>query len=618
MWWCPDRPEIRMIASGAFQDIARAGLAFGSAFGLTFFLTPVVRSTAVRFGLIAKPVEDRWGRRVIARLGGVAMYVGFMTSVLCWVPLGPTVIGLVLGSTLVFGLGLLDDLRRVPPYTKLVVQLLIGAIVVGSGIRISLIQWNWVAIPLSILWFVLVMNAFNLLDNMDGLAAGIGALAAAFCAWHAGVEWQGAVVSIAAVLVGICLAFLRFNFPPAKIYMGDAGSHLLGLNLAALALMGSWRHSTRLLTVLAVPTLVLAVPIFDTCFVTAQRLLHRQHPFVGGTDHVSHRLAILGLSVRQTVLLLYSVSVAFGLLSVMTAGLKPLSLAALWVFVLTGLVLFGRYLAKVNVYRLESRPAGSGTAAVSNVATTYVETMLLHKRRLIEVVVDFCLLSCVYVFAHLLRFEGILTPDLQRLIVKSLPTVLVLKLACFMSYGLYRGVWRYMGVADLITVFKAVTLSSILSAVALLYFWHFEGFSRAVLIIDWMLTFLAIGGARVIERVLDEWISGLSLKGAPVVIVGAGDIGVRVLRLLREHEPSAFRVIGFLDDDMNKQGARIHGFPVLGSRGRLAELIQTQHVREVLVAISDPPGELLQYIQQCCERQGVTWKVVTAGVMHTL
>jgi len=430
---------------------------------------------------------------------------------------------------------------------------------------------------------------------------------------------QWAVATIAASVTGACLGFLRYNFPPAKIFMGDSGSHLLGLSLASLGLMGSWRHSTQLVSVLAVPTLVLAVPIFDTCFVTIQRLAHRQHPFTGGTDHVSHRLAILGLSDRQTVIALYGVSACLGLLSVLSASLKPLPTLAIWLSMFTGLVLCGLYLANVNVYRLEPQPMHEGSVMVKPLlkSATRIETMLLHKRRLMEILVDFCLISSMYVFAYLLRFEGVLSSDLQSLIVKSLPIVLVVMLASFAAHGLYRGVWRYLGLSDIMGIFKAVTIGSILSALVLLYLWRFEGFSRAVLVIDWMLTLLAVGGSRVAERFLDEWISRMAVQGVPVVIIGAGDTGARVLRLLNDQERAARRVVGFLDDDVRKHGDRIQGASVLGGRERLMSVVQELGVREVLIAVSDPPGELLQYVQRCCEPHGIVWKVVTASVTVT-
>ena len=570
---------------------------------------------AVRCGWVSRPVHDRWGRRAIARLGGVAMYAAFLLSTLFWMPLDKPVVGLLIGSTMVFALGLADDIKRMSPYTKLIGQLVIGTVVVVCGIQINIVQWEWVAIPATVLWFVLVMNAFNLLDNMDGLASGTGAIAAGFCAIHAALSGQWPVASLAAIVCGSSIGFLAFNFPPAKIYMGDSGSHLLGLSLAALALMGTWQHSTQLLSVLAFPALVLAVPIFDTCFVTLQRLLNRQHPFVGGTDHVSHRLAILGLSVRQTVLTLYGLSLAFGFLSLVSVQLRPLPGVALWLSAFTGLILCGAYLANVKVYRLEERPAGDETVAMPAGATR-IETMLLHKRRLLEILVDFCLICSVYVFAYLLRFEGYLSPDLQRLIVKSLPIVLVIKLTSFASYGLYRGVWRYLSLTDIMAMFRAVCVASIASALAILYVWRFEGFSRSVLIIDAMLTFLAVGGSRVVERLLDEWITLATARGKPVLIIGTGDAGVRIVRLLKDEEPVIHRVVAFLDDDRRMHGMVIHGVPVVGGRDRLIELIQRYGVREVLVAVSDPPGNLLEHIRTCCEPNSVAWRVVTASVTN--
>lgn len=587
--------------------------AFGTALALTFFLTPLVRSMAVRSRWMNKPVEDRWGRRVIARLGGVAMFAGFVSSLLLYVPLDQRVLGLLAGVTLVFSLGLMDDLRRMPPYTKLVAQLLVGCLMVISGIQIRLVEWTWLSIPLSVFWFVLVMNAFNLLDNMDGLAAGVGAIAAGVCALHGVLSGQWMVATIAASVTGACLGFLRYNFPPAKIFMGDSGSHLLGLTLASLGLMGSWRHSTQLVSVLAVPTLVLAVPIFDTCFVTIQRLAHRLHPFAGGTDHVSHRLAVLGLTARQTVLALYGVSASLGLLSIVSLELKTLPTMAIWLSVATLLVLFGGYLAKVNVYRLEPElKALERTAPMQ--ATTLIGTMLLHKRRLVEILVDFSLVSSVYVFAHLLRYEGALSRDIQQLIVTSLPVLLIIKLMCFAGFGLYRGVWRYLGLSDIIMIFKAVTLGSVLSTVALLYLWRFGGYSRSVLIIDWMLCFIAVGGSRVIERLLDAWIRQATARGMPTLIIGAGVTGARVLRLLIEESSTAYVVAGFLDDDPSKYGNRLYGVRVLGTRNQLAHALQEHRIQAVLIAIDDPPGDLLQHVQSCCEARSVTWRVVTAGV----
>ena len=604
-----------LASSGAdWPTVLRALLAALTAFAASFALTPLVRLAAVRAGLISRPVEDRWGRRVVARLGGSAMFGSFVAATLIWLPLQQPIIGMLLALGLVFALGLADDLHRMPPYTKLAFQLLIGCVAVLFGVHIELGFWRWLSIPLSVLWFVLVMNAFNLLDNMDGLAAGVGAIAAAVCAAQNLLLGHWMLVTLDVIFCGSCLGFLAFNFPPAKIYMGDSGSHFIGLGLAMLAPLGHDRSSTHLLSILAVPVFVLAVPIFDTCFVAIQRLAHRRNPFVGGTDHVSHRLAVLGLTERQTVLALYGISAILGLLGIVSADLHVLPALAIWGTVLTALVLLGCYLAQVNVYRLQETPAGAAMPEPSDVPVTLIDTMLLHKRRLLEILVDFCVISSAYVFAHLLRFEGSLSVHLQELVIQSLPLILVMKLGCFVGCGLYRRMWRYPDLSDILAIFKAVTLGSMLSALTLLYAWRFNGYSRSVLVIDWMLSFLAVAGTRVAERLLDEWIGSATEPQGSVLIVGAGETGERVLRSLRFGGRCARRVVGFIDDDPRKVGNQVHGFRILGTRAQLPDLLDRHGVREVLVAIGDPPGELLHHIRHCCESRGTVWRVVTAAV----
>ncbi|HEX9780142.1 MAG TPA: hypothetical protein VGB20_02910 [bacterium] len=585
-----------------------------TAFVATLVLTPLVRMAAVRAGLVSRPVQDRWGRRAVARLGGVAIFFGFLAGAVLWLPLRGAGGVLMAGAGAVFLLGLGDDLRRMRPYVKLVVQLLIGCLMVLAGLRIELDQAPWLSIPLSVLWFVFVMNAFNLLDNMDGLAAGIGGMAAGFCAVHAWLLGDWTLVGYSAVLFGAALGFLQYNLPPAKIYMGDSGSHVLGLVLAALSVMGTWQPSAQLLSVLAVPVLVLAVPIFDTLFVTIQRLRHGQHPFVGGTDHVSHRLAILGLSTRQTMGVLYLLSASLGALSILAGLLNALPVLALGLFTIAVLLLLGRYLSRVKVYRIAAGAAVPAEARA--VRVTRIDTILLHKRRLFEILADFLLLSAAYVLAYLLRFEGGLNPPLSRQIAQSLPLILVIKIACFAVCGLYRGLWRYVSLADLVGLVRTVTLASMLSALAVLFLWRFEGYSRAVFVIDWMITLLAVAGARVTERLLDEWIRRAASGGTPVLVVGAGDVGAAMLRSLRSlHEgPGGLRVVGVLDDDPDKLGSRIHGVPVLGSREDLEQAISAWRVQTVFVAIADPPADLLEHIRRGCEPRGVAWRVVSSGL----
>ncbi|MBI3318202.1 MAG: hypothetical protein HYZ90_03520 [Candidatus Omnitrophica bacterium] len=568
-------------------------------------LTPLVRKWAVSIGCVARPVRDRWGRRVIARLGGLPIALAFLLAVGWGTFHDPKLVGLFLGGFLMLLTGLADDLQSLHPYSKLIAQILAGCLVILTNVQVK-VGVGWLIIPFTIAWLVLVINAFNLMDNMDGLSAGIGAIAASLCAWHAFQSGEGTTAVVSASLIGATLGFLRYNLPPAKIFMGDTGSQVLGLGLGTLALMGAGNHSTRLLGILAMPTLLLAVPIFDTCFVTLQRILHGRHPFQGGTDHLSHRLGILGLTTRQVVFALYALSAAFGVVSVLLASQKPLAIMGVWLLAVGVLLLVGAYLARVRVY--------AGAAHTPSTPTvTWIETMLLHKRRILEVGLDFILICGSYVTAFTLRFEANITGDLELLILKSLPWLISIKMLCFFFCGLYRGVWRYTSLADLVNIFRAVTLGSIFSAITLLYLWRFEGYSRAVFIIDGLILFVALSGARIAERLLNEWVTASLHGSVPVLIVGAGDTGELLLRQLRLDAEPKRRVVCFLDDDPAKLGGRIHGVPIVGTRRDVGTVVQRHRVREIHIAMRTPPSDLIQQIQGYCEENGISWRLVKAA-----
>lgn len=577
----------------------------GSALLLAWAITPLIRRVAVAAGCVSRPSADRWGRRAIARLGGIPIALSFLGAAAWAAASEPRWIWLCAAGGVALLTGLADDILGLRPYVKLIAQITAACFAVLAGIQADLpAAVGWAGVPLTVVWLVLVMNAFNLLDNMDGLSAGIGMIAAFFCAWQAAQSGQFGAALVAASVGGATLGFLRYNLPPAKIFMGDTGSQVLGLGLGAAALMGTWHHSTRLVGMLFLPTLLLAVPIFDTLFVTVQRLLHGRNPFRGGTDHLSHRLCILGLNTRQVVFILYGLAVLFGSLSLFLSFQNVAVVTGVWLLAMVLLLLLGAYLSRVRVYAAEPSPALAESSS-----TTWVETMLLHKRRILEVCLDFVLICAAYLMAHALRFEAAITRDLEVLILRSLPWIIPIKMVCFVSCGAYRGLWRYTSLADMVNLFRAVFLSSVFSALTLLYLWRFEGYSRAVFIIDGLLLFVLMGGARVAERLLNDWIRS-ALKGVrPVLIIGAGDTGELVLRQIKQGLYPNRRAAAFLDDDPHKQGKRIHGVPVQGTRRELGRVVQTHGIEEVLVCIPDPPPDLVRQIQGYCEENHIAWKV---------
>src|SRR5258705_4216425 len=285
-------------------------LAVAASFGLALVLTPLVRAFARRFGVVAKPKTDRWHKKPTAMLGGVAIWFSVVVSILVFMP--PTTYGWVIlrATSLLFLVGLVDDLIHIKPYQKLIGQILGSAFIVYYGLTLPWTGSVLLNMGLAIFWLIGITNAINLLDNMDGLASGISIIAAGFLALSFVSSGQFVEALMLLVFAGALLGFLVYNSNPASIFMGDCGSMFVGFFLASSALVNvTGGRSRSFLPVLAVPILVLFIPIFDTTLVTVLRKLSGRPATQGGGDHTSHRLVALGMSGRQSVFVLYGLAV---------------------------------------------------------------------------------------------------------------------------------------------------------------------------------------------------------------------------------------------------------------------------------------------------------------------
>lgn len=323
------------------------------AFLLSIFLTPLLRRAALRAGFLDEPRPYKLHREPVALLGGVGIYFSFVFSIMASSDLEKPLLGILLGSSLLLLLGLADDRWEMSPQVKLIGQGVAALVAIAFGIEVSFLGTPYLNVPLTLLWVVGIINAFNLLDNMDGLSAGVALIAASTFAVlairYAEVGPEQLPTSMAAAtLAGSCLGFLRYNFKPASIFMGDAGSMILGYILAALAALGSWRSPTTPTSIL-IPLLVLAYPIFDTTLVTILRWRAGRPIFQGGKDHSSHRLVSLGLGEMEVVLLIYLFSLSQALTAALITSITlRLSLIALAVSVAIFFI-FGMILRKANV-----------------------------------------------------------------------------------------------------------------------------------------------------------------------------------------------------------------------------------------------------------------------------
>jgi UDP-GlcNAc:undecaprenyl-phosphate GlcNAc-1-phosphate transferase len=302
---------------------------FVLAAALGAWLTPVMREAALRFGIVDRPDGRlKQHREPTPYLGGIAIYLAFLLAIAFTLEFSATVLALLLGGSILVLLGLMDDLGQLGPWTKLLGQLVAVLVLIKAGVFIKLVFLPaWVALPLSVLWLLATTNAFNLIDIMDGLSAGTAAVAALtlFAIAMLGGEFQAATLLVA--IAGASLGFLRYNFEPARIYMGDTGSTFLGFLLGALAMNNAYTRHNSLAAV--APALILGVPLFDMLFVMWIRRRRGMPMMLGSPDHVALRLRKWKLSTRQTVLASY---VATALLGASAVGMSLLPLTgAIWI-----------------------------------------------------------------------------------------------------------------------------------------------------------------------------------------------------------------------------------------------------------------------------------------------
>ncbi len=585
-----------------------------TALGLSLLLTPLVRAFARSHGYLAKPSLDRWHQTPTALFGGIGIFLAFLMSYGLWAEHDRTFWGLILGCELMFFFGLIDDVLCAKPSTKLLGQIVAASVLPACGLMVPGLPPQF-AIPLTVLWVVGLVNAFNLLDNMDGLSAGVAVIAASVMAAHAVMTDNLAVAMVAAILAGSALGFLRYNVHPASIFMGDAGSQLLGYVLAAVALLGVPGHATNLVATMMIPVLLLSVPIFDTLLVALARKLHCRPVSQGGTDHSSHRLVALGLSESRAVWVLYVISAIAGALVLLNTGFGSLTLLMMMLMFGVALLLFGMFLGEVRIYSPEEMEQARKGSRSNNV---FLNGLILYKRRVAEVAIDTVIIYVAYLSSYLLRYEGVISEANAALIAESLPLVITIKLSCFFGLGLYRGVWRYVSLRDLVNVVRAVTIASGATVLALLFVTRFEGYSRAAFVIDWIVLVLLVSGVRVMLRVFQELFAGAATtEGSRILIVGAGDTGELVLRELRQHHRQTYQPVGFVDDDLSKHGRSIHGLPVLGGSEGLYDIVRRHRVQEVLVAIPSLSLERWDAIASMCRAQSITCRPTTSMVSVT-
>ena len=306
-------------------------LAFAVSLLVAYVMTPPVKRFAEKVGAIDVPKDNR---RVhdhpIPRMGGLAIFIGFVLSLIFFVPMSTKVLGLLVGSVIIAVMGGVDDIVSLNPWVKLAGQIVAALVAIRCGLVFDVIsnpnifaeetyiEIGWLSIPLTMLWIVGCTNAVNLIDGLDGLAVGVSAISSLTMLIVSLFVSEPVVSIILAALTGACLGFMPYNLNPAKIFMGDVGSQLLGFVLSTASIMGLFK--LHAIITFFVPLLALALPLADTIFAFFRRILHGQSPFKADKGHFHHRLLAMGLNQKQVVAVLYGISAVLGLLAVLMAG----------------------------------------------------------------------------------------------------------------------------------------------------------------------------------------------------------------------------------------------------------------------------------------------------------
>jgi UDP-GlcNAc:undecaprenyl-phosphate GlcNAc-1-phosphate transferase len=567
----------------------------------------LLRSTPAGGRLMAHPSGERWHDVPTPLFGGVGITAGLVGGVALAlaagaVELGGELLGILAGTLLLFVAGLVDDLRHLSPLAKLAAQFAAAGIAVAAGLRVELIGNDLIATVVALVWLVGITNAFNLLDNMDGLAATLAAVACGYFAIDATTAHENDAVLVLSLSLGFaCLGFLPFNLRPgrrAAVFMGDAGSQVLGFMLAALGLAASWTTAGTTIATMLLPLLVLAIPILDTTLVTVTRLREKRPVTQGGKDHTSHRLVYFGLSEPKAVALLALIAVALGATSVAYNVLDNERLTIVGVlltFVL--LVQFGGFLADLSE---RTRRGEAGDTSLRHAIT-------FEPRRLAEVLVDAVLVCGSFLAAYLLVVGGRGT-ELQRgVFLAALPVVLGVRYVAFVAVRIYRRVWRYATARDALAIAVAVCVSEAAAYGIVVATRSLDTFPGRVFVVDAVLCTALVTGSRLVLKALPQLRAAGARDRARVLVVGAGRHGRSVARDQRE---SGARVVGFVDDNVALRRRRLAGVTVLGALDEIEAVLVGARPDEVLVTIPDGAPDRLALVIEACASAGVPCRFV--------
>ncbi|HTW88985.1 MAG TPA: hypothetical protein VMD75_13365 [Candidatus Binataceae bacterium] len=562
---------------------------------VTMLLMPLVKWIGARFGVLAAParpdLDDAATPPSVPLLGGAAIIGAFLITLAL---LGHLPAWLAVGAAGLFLLGLVDDVVTLKPAQKLIAQIAVVVAVVVLYRHPSdpfLTPWPMVDSLIIALWLLGTTNAYNLVDGLDGLASGIGIVVCTATAVTGWLHHSPALVYWSLALSGGLAGFLIYNFHPASVFMGDCGALPIGLLLGLFAFFGGGLADNSHVTRYVYPIVLLAMPLLDTAIVSVTRLATSIPISRHGLDHSHHRLLHLGLSTRTVVWLCWVVAAAGAACAVLMTTLPHSYLVATLPLVVLVFTVLGLFMMDLT---FESSSPGVAWGYLQGFARFILS--LSYKRRLVEVILDFALISGAYFGAFLLRRDFYLDDEMLASMLHSLPWILIPTYIAFAVAGVYRGMWRYAGLSELIRFANGSGLAGILVAISTLIVRPPVSGSIVVLFVILLFNFLV--ATRMSFRALRKGIHRLTDARDRVLIVGAGTSAAIAARWMFSGQYRNVKLIGFVDDDAFKRGKLVHGHRVLGSLDDLERVLRKRPFDQIMLAAESLEDERLALVRR--------------------
>ncbi|MEX2346732.1 MAG: hypothetical protein WD604_14010 [Balneolaceae bacterium] len=592
--------------------------------------TPLVIKLAVKIGATDQPGGRKIHKTKTPRLGGLAVFISLFLSIAIVYLVFPELfagiephtkqIAVIAFSLIsIFLLGFWDDLKSLKPGIKFGVQFLTAALVYYAGFRISnitnpldvgLLDTGMLDFPITLFWIVGITNAFNLIDGLDGLSSGVATIACISIFTVSSLSGELWTAILALILAGALVGFLRYNFRPASIFLGDSGSLLIGFSLALMSIQSTTKISTGF--ALLFPMLVLGLPITDTVLSMMRRFLSNYLPeksrgkstsvthkirgmFVPDKSHIHHQLLSLGLTHRNTVLLLYSVSAFFASAALILVRVESIGLSIALMMML-GIILV------IGIKKLRYREI----SIFNNGMIIPVYEQWILNRTIFLSLLDMSFIAASFGLSYNFVQSG--DPALFLLASDNMIIMAVLPVQLFIFWitGLYRETIRQMGIGNALHITTTVGYAILGSALVLLVMDVIAPITiLLILVLDFYFLLTFILGFRIAYRALSYWFHREKPTGENVLIYGANENGAMILHKIHNSVTTNFKVLGFLDDDPELEGKMMNGYPIIGTHWKLARVHQSQGVDNIFICEKSIKPENFARLKSIAKEKGI-------------